>query len=222
MNIDALRRSDLDRLIRYGYSGFLLTGILLFLMPGRLRPALAAGGAVVAPLAILAAGAAVYTLYRYVLNEMLLSRFILHYLHSLIDRRRATLTNPANFLVARYKVPPGLGHDAYIEVRRGFFAEEQRLSFDRNHTEATIVWLTAVECTAAGGALLLVPVSGVSPWKAWLLLSAGVFTLVSAVAFDIRLFWQECRILSANSAGLPEFLQSRGLIERVDATARAE
>src|SRR6266542_4664511 len=87
MDLDVLK-DDFDRLIRYGYSGFLLTGILLFLMPGGVRPAIEAGGAVVAPLAILAAGAAVYTLYRYALNELFLAPFVLHPLHSLIDRRK--------------------------------------------------------------------------------------------------------------------------------------
>ena len=149
MDIDTLKRVELDRLMRYGYSGFLLVGILLFVIPGRLRPALEAGGTVVTPLVILAAGAAIYTLYRYVLNDMFLSRFVLHPLHAVIDRKRATLTNPANFLEKVHKVPHGLRHDAYMEVRRDFFVEEQRLSFNRNHTEATIVWLTAVECAVA-------------------------------------------------------------------------
>jgi hypothetical protein len=81
MDIEALTGPNLDRLIRYGYSGFLLTGILLFLVPTRVHPALEAGGAVVTPLVILAAGAAVYAIYRYVLNELLLAPFVLHPLH---------------------------------------------------------------------------------------------------------------------------------------------
>jgi len=157
MDIDAFKRPEMDRLIRYGYSGFLLMGILLFITPDSVRPVLQAGGAVVSPLVILAAGAAVYTLYRYVLNEMFLSPLVLHPLHSLIDRKRPMPTNPANFLMKEYKVPRRLGHDAYMEVRRGFFPEEQRLVFDRNHTEATIVWLTAVECLVAGCVLLMAP-----------------------------------------------------------------
>jgi len=69
--LDPLKRFELDRLIRYGYAGFLLVGILLLIVPGQVAPILAAGGTVVTPLVILAVGAAVYTLYRYVFNEML-------------------------------------------------------------------------------------------------------------------------------------------------------
>ncbi|MBZ5682616.1 MAG: hypothetical protein LAO24_21190 [Acidobacteriia bacterium] len=221
MDIDALTRSDLDRLIRYAYSGFLLTGILLFLVPGQIHPALEAGGTVVTPLVILAAGAAVYTLYRYVLNELFLSPFVLHPLHALIDWNREVPTNPANFL-ARYKVRPRLRHQAYVELRRGFFSEEQRRVFDRNHTEATIVWLTAVECTVAGGLLLVVSVSGVSRWKPWLLLIVGVFTLIAAVMMDIRLFQQECRVLRTDELRLPTFLLSRGLIECIESSTSNE
>jgi hypothetical protein len=220
MDVDILRRSDLDRLIRYGYSGFLMIGILLFLMPTRIRPALDAGGVVVGPLAILAAGAAVYTLYRYVLNELFLSPFVLHPLHSFVDRKRDVPTNPANYL-AKYRVPRRLRHPAYVELRRGFFEEEQRRSFDRNHTEATVVWLTAVECTVSGSAFLLAPFGGVALWKSWLLLGMGVLTLVAAVMMDIRLFQQECRVLRTEENRLPEFLLSRGLIERVDAADSA-
>jgi hypothetical protein len=211
MDIDAFRRSDLDRLIRYAYSGFLLTGILLFLVPDRIHPALVAGGDVVAPLVILAAGAAVYTLYRYVLNELFLSPFILHPLHALVDWGAEIPTNPANFLAKCYNVPKRLRHQAYVELRRSFFDERQRQSFDRNHTEATVVWLTAIECTVASGVLLGADIGGIPPWKSWSLLFVGILTLVAAIMMDIRLFQQECRILRAEAERLPAFLRSHGL-----------
>ena len=69
---------------------------------------------------------------------------------------------------------------------------------------------------SAGAALLIVPVSGVPQWKSWLLLGIGVLTLGAAIRFDIQLFQQECRILSAQSADLPEFLRSHGLTSAVD------
>jgi hypothetical protein len=200
---------NLDRLIRYGYSGFLLVGILLFLVPNRVAPVIEAGGAVITPLAILAAGAAIYTLYRYVLNELILSPFVIHPIHSLLDRGRPS-TNPANCL-ADYRVPAHLRHSAYGELRRGFFKPKQTRSFDRNHTEATVVWLTGVECTVMGAVLFLAPTVGVPAWKSWMLVAAGVMALIAAVILDIRLFRQECRILRANAARLPEFLESRGL-----------
>lgn len=223
MNVDALKRTDLDRLIRYGYSGFLLTGIFLFLVPDRVHPALEAGGTVVSPLVILAGGAAVYTLYRYVLNEMFLSPIILHPLHSLVDwiGRRDEPSNPANFL-AKHNVHFLLRHQAYIEIRRGFFDEEQRRAFDRNHTEATVVWLTAVECTIAGAILLRVGVGAVPLWKSWMLLCVGISTLVAAILMDIRLFQQECRILKTRQNDLPKFLRDRGFIDAADDKASSQ
>jgi hypothetical protein len=120
--LDPLKRFELDRLIRYGYAGFLLVGILLLIVPGQVAPILAAGGTVVTPLVILAVGAAVYTLYRYVFNEMLWVRR-LHSIRARLDgKRQMTVpTNPANYLVREHGVPEALGHEAYIEVRRGFF-----------------------------------------------------------------------------------------------------
>ena len=214
MNIGEIAQSDVDRLIRYAYSGFLLVGILLFTMPRRIQPILEAGGSVVTPLTILAAGAVVYVLYRYVLNDLILSLLILHPLHGFIDRfwRRSVPTNPANFLTKVYKVPRWLGHQAYAEVRRGFYSEEQRKSFNRNHTEATIVWLTAIECTFAGGILNRVALPEVSPWKGWLLLGVGLLTIVAAVVTDIHLFQQECRALRANEVRLSTFLRECGLL----------
>jgi len=213
MDVDVLKRSEVDRLIRYGYSGFLLVGILLFLMPSRVRPAIEAGGAVVAPIAILAAGAAVYTLYRYVLNDFLLSPVVVHPLHGWLDRRRGQTTNPANFL-AEYDVPRRLRHVAYIELRRGFFHEDLRRVFDRNHTEAAIIWLTAVECTVLGGGLL--PVTGVSKLRCGLLLGAGLLATLAAILRDISLFEQECRHLRAEQDRLPTFLKERRLVVERD------
>ena len=218
-SFDPLKRFELDRLIRYGYSGFLLTGILLFITPTSVHPLVEAGGAVVTPLVILATGAAVYTLYRYVLSEMLLARW-LHRWHGYLDRRHQVITNPANFLVDVYHVPANLGHDAYMEVRRGFFRDE-KFSFDRNHTEATIVWLTAVECTIAGGVLLAMGANGGAVWKSWFLLSVGLSNIAAAVNLDLRLFRQEYRVLAAYDATqVLEFLRKRGLVGAPKAAAQ--
>jgi len=209
---DPLKRFELDRLLRYGYAGFLMIGILLFVVPGKVGPVLAAGGTVVTPLVVLAAGAAVYTLYRYVFNEMLWVRR-LHRIHAFLDKKRRVPipTNPANYLVKEWNVPVELGHDAYVEVRRGFFSKQQRASFDRNHTEATIVYLTGVECSIAGCILFVVQVDGMAPWKPWLLLVSGVLTFIAAINLDLRLFRHECRILAANPQELPKFLRDHGL-----------
>jgi hypothetical protein len=219
-SLEPLKRFELDRLIRHGYAGFLLVGILLFVVPTNVAPVLAAGGSVVTPLVILAVGAVIYTLYRYVFNEMIFVRFV-HQFHAHLDRNRKTPTNPANYLVKVYHVPEELGHDAYVALRRGFLTEAQRFSFDRNHTEATIVYLTFVECIISGGILLALRDNTIPNWKSWVLVAFGIVNFVAAVRFDIRLFREECRILAANARHLPKFLQSQGLIESDTAVAQA-
>jgi len=200
-----------------------MIGILLFLVPTRVKPAVEAAGNVVAPLAIVALGAAIYTLYRHVLNQLILSPFLLHPLHALIDRNKRT-TNPAN-LLAQYGVPRGLRHHAYVQLRRGFFQEDLRLQFDRNHTEATVVWITSVECISVAAILFWQGGVGSARWKLWSLLAAGCLTFISAVSLDISLFKQECRALRAQSTGLADFLANLGVTssassasENLDAT----
>lgn len=214
INLDVLKGSEFDRLIRYGYSGFLMTGLLLFLVPDRIRPALEAGGSVVAPLVILAAGAAIYTLYRYFLNEIVVAP-CLHGLHAFLDRRRDVPTNPANFL-RKYNLPWHLRHPAYVEIRRGFFDDDVRRSFDRNHTEATIIWITSVECIVAGAVLFSIHAPDSEMWKACVLMVLGCFSLFAAVVMDIRLFKQECRVLIVKETALEDFLRKRGFIAQRD------
>lgn len=208
MTFDVFGRAELDRLIRYSYSGFLLTAILLFLIPDKVGPALQAGGSVVSPLVILAMGAAVYTLYRFVLNEMFLSPLFLHPLDAVLRRKRSL-----SAILKKHKVRYLLVHQAYVEIRRGFFNQEQRRAFDRNHTEATIIWITAVECAFAGAILRFLPQVSVPRWKSVLLLACGVITLISAITMDMHLLAQETRVLRTGEAHLDEFLQSRGLVE---------
>lgn len=199
---------QLTDLIRWGYGGFLLTGIAALFAPSEVKEAIEVGGTVVAPLVILAIGAAVYLLHRYVIGELLvypLTRFT----HFLIDKyfHGGVPSSPTGFLGDR-----GVGfwqrRAAYTEIRRGFFQENQRKRLDLDHSEAHVLWLTAVECTGA----CIYAASGGSTSDAIfrLFLIAAFAATISAMALDIRIHQNEHRLLSRYSSDVEAFLRNEG------------
>lgn len=220
---------NFHRIVRYGYGGFLLVAILLAVAPDTLEQPIKAGGGVVTPLAIFALGAAIYVLYRNVFYEFLLSPLVLHPLHGRLDKQSETTTNPANYLGELDVKGRWARHAAYIQIRRSrdILTTRERERFDFSHTEATMVYLTAVVCFIAPITLHLIPTSvdgktetGISTTDVVLVLIATVFS-IAAIVLDISLFKQEYQVLVSKDRGkVVRFLWDTGFLPHLNSEAK--
>ena len=208
-----LEKLQLTQLIRHGYGGFLLTGIVAFFAPAKLKEAIEAGGAVVAPLVILAIGTAIYVLYRYILGELLLFPFT-HSVHWAFDKvfGDGTASSPIG-LLAEKGVTLGRRRSAYTDVRRQLFSEDQRKRLDLDHSEAHILWITAVE---SSGGLLYVSTLATSSTPStnvwWFFLFASIAVTPAALLHDIQLHRNEYHLLNSSTfnPSLDNFLRANG------------
>lgn len=213
-----LDKLQLNQLIRYGYGGFLLTGIVAFFAPKQIKDAIEAGGTVVSPLVILAIGAAIYILHRYVLGELFIYP-ITHLFHWLFDKMfgRGRVSRPTGHLASK-GVQFGRRQSAYTDVRRQLFSEDERKRLDLDHSEAHVLWITALE--SAGAFVYLSSLDLTLPEAPseniyWFFLATTVAVTVSALWLDIRLHQNEYRLLTRTELNPPldQFLRAKGYIE---------
>ena len=208
----------LGLLVRYGYAGFLLVGLAALFRPDPVKGRIEALGAVVAPITILAAGACIYTLYRYLLGEYGLYP-LMHWCHWIADRRwshRATISSPTGWL-GSLGVPFRSRRSAYSEIRQHIVPDTYRERFDYVHTEIHILYLTVVECAAAG--LYAVTAAGLMSHRAiGLLLIAGACFFAAVVA-DVRQHRREFRFISKGEHGssVERFLRENGYVNKDEA-----
>src|SRR5574340_865811 len=102
-----LKRLSLNQIMRYGYGGFLLVGILAVLEPERVEPAIKAAGIVVAPMIIFALGTAIFVIHRHIFGQYVFYQ-LTHFLQWLLDR-----DNSPTVFVAKLNIRFGLRRRAY-------------------------------------------------------------------------------------------------------------
>jgi len=185
----------LARLLRYGYAGFLLLGVFLLTADdaSKLKVAIDAAGSVLGPLVVLAVGAAVYVLYRYLLGEWLLFP-LAHGLDWLIWKVWPGTAEPVSpiWYLAKLGVRFGNRRLAYNTVRRQGLEPVIAERLDVAHSEAHIPYLTAVVLMASYATFASTKV---------LLFWFGLVALAAALANDVRQHREELRTLKA---ALPE------------------
>lgn len=207
---------DISQIIRYGYSGFLLTAAMSVLTPQTLKTAVEAAGSVVAPLTVFAVGAAIYVMYRYVIGEFVLFP-LAHLIHAGHDRifKYTESTSPIGFL--RDGVRFGQRRAAYTTIRRHFFDDQQRERLDWNHSEVHVLYLTAViaACVAVFVCMMKEP-----PANALAICAlSGVLFWVAGLIRDISVHMSEGRLFKANKQEVLECLRQHGFEVRSDGGA---
>jgi hypothetical protein len=136
---------DFQMLLRYGYAGFLVAVLLVIAYPAPAKEYIEAGGSVVAPLAILAIGGFVYTIFRHVLGEILIFN-LTHCVHSLIDFifNNNKPTGPTGYLWRVKKINFWQRRHAYTDLMNGLFNDKVNEQLKKSHAETNMVYLTFV------------------------------------------------------------------------------
>src|SRR5437660_1697362 len=129
-----LKEINLSLLLRYGYSGFLLVGILLFVNPRAIKTVTDNSGPVLAPPLVLAVGACIYVVYRYIVGE-----WILFPLTHWIDERISVASAATALSPIRHLRQLGIRERelraAYNALRHEALDEKVRKQLDFAHAE---------------------------------------------------------------------------------------
>jgi hypothetical protein len=197
-----------DRLLRYGYGGFLLLGVsLLTGKANDLKPAIEAAGSVLGPLVVFACGTAIYVFYRYLLGEFVLFP-IAHLLEWVAYKENRGKKYGAVSPIWHFKqlgVPWCETRKAYNVVRREKLSEPIAKRLNLAHAESHILYLTSVVLIASYWTIA----------TSSLLIILGVAALGAGLTNDIRQHREEFPAISADlpDEALKQFLKERGFIK---------
>ncbi len=206
-----MQRLTLTDVIKYGYGGALLTGLSAIVAPSEVETIIAALGAVATPIVILAIGACVYVMHRYVVGEFVIYPAT-HAIHWALNRsilRRARVRHVTAFL-SELGLPFGERRLAYTEIRRDLFKGDTQRRIDLSHAEAHVLWLTFVLGLLATSWLYIYDETRIGVRLALLIFS--LFAGFGGLVLDISLHQREGRLLE-HSLGVEcvkKFLASRG------------
>lgn len=191
-------------LMRYGYAGLLAFLTAAIASPDESKKVFDALGPVLAPLVAIAVGGGVYSIYKTLLNELLLDPFanLLHRLvHSLHRWKTGQTTNESISCTVlafeeRYHVPRGRCLDAWRLIRDSDLMRDfVREKFHLQHNETHVVHLTGVVLATAVAYKVIRMSSEPLPagWCAAMLASVACF-FVGTIA-DIHICRQQCSLL---------------------------
>lgn len=200
-----IEKFSVNNILRYGYSGFLMVGIISLVDPNILEKAIKASGPVVTPLAIFFVGTCIFVVYRYVIGEFLLFP-IMHLFHWVVDKVIGGTSSPTGYL-GELGVIFGERRAAYSEIRRDLLKDEERERFNFAHSETHILYITAIEL---GVAFLIIDKNTFS--LLYFFLFGAILTFLSAIITDIQQHRVEYKILRHfyKRDKLIEFLTKRG------------
>lgn len=214
MNDEAMDRLGLRELLRYGYAGFLCT-LLAVLVDGASTETLVKQlGDVLAPLAALAVGSVVYVLFRALVGDLFLWRFLIWLHAKLEDLLNRTPTRcRVRYLETTFRVRRGEGLAAYALVRDQLLAEHTRERFHIQHSEGYLLFLTAFLCAPASLVAHACAPSQDQPTAATILGAAALLTFAAGVCHDIHLCREEHAAIAVLPADqLEEILGSGGFL----------
>ena len=139
---DVLKRLSIDKVVRYFYAGFLfLIGLIIF-NKSEVLPIIKELGAVNTAICCFTVGAFFYTIYRYVIGEILLY-WLVYVIHWLIELPFKEKLNVFSFM-KQYKIPVLKSRIFYNYLRRSFFSDEDREKLDYAHSEIHMMYLTSL------------------------------------------------------------------------------
>lgn len=182
-----------EQLVGYSYAGLLSTFIATLLEPDAVSRIVMALGGVLSGLVALALGVGIYVLYFKILGEFVLYP-LQHLVHLALDRLRGKVGSHVTSCV-RYLgglgVPVGQRRAAYEALKASFYPEPLRRRIQLAHGELHVLYLTAVECSAAA---LYLQMSGRQA-QIWWVVAASVY--FAALVGDLRQHTLECHMLKS-------------------------
>jgi hypothetical protein len=202
------------RLLRYGYGGFFLLGLVLWnearanaggvasRASEPIKVAVEAAGPVLGPMVIFAVGAAIYVMYRFLLGEYLLyplSHFV-DWATSARNRSNAAAISPVWHL-RQQGVPRRALRDAYNAVRRQCMGPGMIERLNLAHAEAHVLYLTAIVLISFGYCA-----------RISLFEIVGGVVLVVALFNDVRQHREEMPEFLESLVANPDFLKKQGFI----------
>jgi hypothetical protein len=206
-----MKELNLSLLLRYGYAGFLLVGILLFINPSAIKTITDNAGTVLSPLLVLAAGACIYVVYRYVVGEWILFP-LSHCIDGIVSRGHSPVRSPILYLL-RLGVKLTDLRPAYNALRHEVLEEKTRNQLDFAHAEIHVLYITCIELM---GLAIYLTVIGAKT-HVYLILIIGIVILCGAISTDIQQHRSELRtIQSAVSVEeIERNLRARGFLPTI-------
>jgi len=206
---------SMRELLRYGYTGA-LCALLAALVDGcRMKDLFETLGEVLTPLAALAAGTAVYVVFKSLVGDLFL-RGLIDWSHAkfedLLGRKETRCM--ARYLKNAYKVKRGMYREAYALVRDSIMPDTQREQLHIQHSESYLLYVTAFTFGPVSLLTYLGWLPGqVSPATSATLGAIAAVTLAAGLRNDIVLSRTECAALKMlRREKVEEILQGGGFV----------
>ena len=183
-------KSDVPRFFRYTYTGFLMVALVTLTNRERILPFKEVLPVAVMFAAIIAGGACIFILYRYVLGELILFNLALLISWGIGKRSNKPWSVPY-LLGTRYQVRLGERRAAYTFLRRSDAFKQQRERIEMIHSEIHVLYVTAFELLVLRVLALSKPehFSAVT-WTAFVVFLAGII-------FDVKQHRDEATFVSS-------------------------
>ncbi len=139
-----LNKISIDKLVRYGYPGFLIL-LTAILFECETKDYIKEIGGLVTTILSLTVGSAFYVVYRYIIGELVLYQ-AMHLIHNLYEQMTRKPSSPHTFLrkIGKRKIGWFKRRVLYNLLRRNYFEPEQSKKYDFAHTEIHLVYITGV------------------------------------------------------------------------------
>ncbi len=204
-----LAQIENNQLLRYGYAGFLIAALIINSFPAEAHKFIEDAGSVVGPLCIFALGGFVYTIFRYIIGDILLFN-ITHFLHHLLDvlfnnKNASSLTG---YLGSVKKVRFGQRRQAYTDITNELFEHEIKQRLKTDHAEINIMYLTSLVGFIVFLFLLYWDKTTIALFRALGLFSPLIWLF--AIYMDIKQHKKEFRMLSLKEGQIDEVLVKYG------------
>lgn len=205
-----IEKLSLNKFLNYGYSGFLLLGIIYLNDNLFVRSLVENLGPVISVILTLSLGATAFIAYRYILGELLIYP-LGHVLHKFISPKTSTLVFLKDVMSVKYNV--FFLRNIYNSIRRRFFSKELLGKLDLAHAEIHVIYVTAIQLI--GNFFYLTLHKPNDPNKTYWLVLGLIFLAVGMVA-DMWQHSNECGVLKRIKNEKVEGVSECSLLEFLD------
>ncbi len=207
---DMIEKLSLNKFLNYGYSGFLLLGIIYLNDNLFVRSLVENLGPVISVILTLSLGATAFIAYRYILGELLIYPLV-HVLHKFISPKTSTLVFLKDVMSVKYNV--FFLRNIYNSIRRRFFSKELLGKLDLAHAEIHVIYVTSIQLI--GNFFYLTLHKPNDPNKTYWLVLGLIFLAVGMVA-DMWQHSNECGVLKRIKNEKVEGVSECSLLEFLD------
>lgn len=205
-----IEKLSLNKFLNYGYSGFLLLGIIYLNDNSFVRNMVENLGPVISTILTLSAGATVFIAYRNIIGELIIYPTT-HLLHKLISPETSTLVFLKEVLSIKYNV--FLLRNVYNSIRRRFFSRELLSKLDLAHAEIHVIYVTAIQLIGNFFYLGIYKANDANKFY-WIVI--GLTFLIVGIIADIWQHSNECSLLKRIKNNKVEGISDLSLIDFLD------